>query len=168
MGAGKSTMLAALAGRGAVCVPEPARRILSAQRAIGGRGVPETDPRLFCELMLAVAIEEFRTARAVPAIFDRGIPDLVAYARLFDLEEEVFWKAAKTYRSPGPVFLFAGWPEIYATDDERKMPVELASEFGEMTRRIYGELGYAVIGMPRGSVETRVEFLLAQNALDLR
>jgi len=60
MGAGKSTVLTALAQQGVACVPEPARRILSAQRAIGGRGVPETDPRLFCELMLAVAVEEFR------------------------------------------------------------------------------------------------------------
>ena len=41
-------------------VDEPAREILAEQRAIGGCGVADKDPQLFCDLMLERAITDYQ------------------------------------------------------------------------------------------------------------
>jgi predicted ATPase len=96
MGAGKSMVLSQLSGLGIPCVPEPAREILAEQRRIHARGVPEKDPDLFSMLMLSRAIHDYQAKSALeePVVFDRGIPDMVAYARLFRLDETPYRNAA--------------------------------------------------------------------------
>jgi predicted ATPase len=164
MGSGKSTLIRALAARGRVVVEEPARPILAEQRAFGGAGVPEADPRLFVELMLSRAIQAHGACRGAPGpvLFDRGVPDMIAYAALFGLDLAPYRRAAAVFRYAPRAFVTPDWPEIYATDEERKMTYAQARAFGGMLREIYAELGYALVELPRASPEERADFVLSR------
>ena len=130
-GSGKSTLLRLLRERGCTCVDEPARQIISEQRAIGGSGVSNKDPALFVELMLSRAIARHQdlqdTSKTV--IFDRGVADNIAYAALYDLPFDHGWAAAKLYRSNSKVFFAPNWQDIYATDEERTMTFEASAVY---------------------------------------
>jgi predicted ATPase len=163
MGGGKSTVLELLSMPCVSCVPEPARQILYEQRLISSNGVPEKDPNLFNRLMLSRATKFYMdnlSEKTGICIFDRGIPDLIAYAELFRIDAKIYRNAAKEYRYNKNVFFFKGWEEIYTTDDERKMPYRQANEFGERTIEIYEELEYKIIEVPLISSEERAAFIL--------
>lgn len=88
MGSGKSTVLKLLKAEGFIVVEEPAREILAEQRSIGDEGVPEKNPKLFVQLLLSRAIYQYKQMQEAydTVIFDRGIPDNIAYAQLFKLD----------------------------------------------------------------------------------
>jgi len=163
MGAGKSTIISLLENTDLICIPEPARKILYEQRLISASGTPENNPDLFTQLMLSRAtgyyIENSDKNDNKTYIFDRGIPDMIAYAELFGLDTEIYYNAARTYRYNSKVFLFEGWEEIYTTDDERKMTYQQANKFGERVSEIYKDLGYNVIKMPKVSPRERLAFI---------
>ncbi len=161
MGAGKSAVLDALAAMDFRCIVEPARVVLKEQRQQNGMGVPEKDPALFNMLMLEKMLGDYEGNLNVtaPVIFDRGVPDLIAYAELLGTAKEKFLEAAGECRYNPFVFLFNAWEEIYTTDDERKMSFGLAKEFGESVRAIYRRLGYVTIDVPLGAVQTRADFV---------
>ena len=162
MGAGKSAVLNQLKNRGHLCVDDPARQILKEQRSIAGSGVPDADGSLFTQLMLSRAIYLYQSqARGTaPIVFDRGIPDLIAYAELFGISTAVYERAAATFRYNKVVLWFVGWREIYALDDERKMDFESARRFGEKVARTYERLGYKTVEVPNVPVEERLEFIV--------
>lgn len=162
MGGGKSTILQALLERRVICVPEPARKILSEQRSIQGTGVPEIDPSLFTMLMLSRAIHDYSLQDSAGVVFDRGVPDMVAYAGLFELDLRPYKAAAEKYRYNENVFYFPPWEEIYSTDEERKIDFEGAKNFGIQTKRIYQDLGYNVIEVPRIPITERADFILSR------
>ncbi|MEM7033932.1 MAG: AAA family ATPase, partial [Chloroflexota bacterium] len=161
-GSGKTTLLNALRQKGVRCIDEPARQILAEQRQIGGDGIPETNPGLFIELMLSRTTKAFCDIDISNelVIFDRGIADNIAYAKLFDLSLNHGWRAARLYRFNPLVFFTPNWPEIYKTDDERKMSFALAASMGDNLREIYANLDYDVQDLPLCSVEERVDYLL--------
>jgi predicted ATPase len=162
MGGGKSTILKLLKKMDINCVSEPARVILYEQRLISAAGVPENDPNLFTQLMLSRATILYKNnaiERSLLHVFDRGIPDLIAYAELFNLETNIYYNAAEAYRYNPNVFFFKGWGGIYTTDDERKMTYQQANEFGERVAEIYKTLGYNIIEVPRVSAEERAAFI---------
>jgi len=162
MGAGKSTILKELRKLGLVCIDEPARQILAEQRAIGGDGVPEHDPKLFAELLLSRSIYQFKQMadRQGPVIYDRGIPDNISYAKLFNLDLKAYTKAADQYQYNKHVFFLPAWEEIYENDDERKMTFEQANQFGEDVKIRYKDLGYSVIVVPMSGPVARAEFII--------
>lgn len=162
MGAGKSATLSRLTELGMLCVPEPAREILAEQRSIKGRGVPEKSPDMFTMLMLSRSIHDYSIHRpeAETVIFDRAIPDMIAYARLFRLDETPYVNAAQEFRYNPNVFYFPAWEKIYRNDSERKMSFDDASAFGSVVRSIYEGCGYHILDVPRLTVEERVQFIL--------
>src|SRR5689334_18338121 len=87
MGSGKSTVLKLIQSTGFNVIEEPARQILAEQRSIGDEGVPEKNPKYFFQLMLSRAIYQFKQTQTLDEdiIFDRGIPDILAYFNLFNL-----------------------------------------------------------------------------------
>lgn len=87
IGSGKSTVLKSLQSTGLAVIEEPARQILVEQRNIGGDGIPEKDPGYFVQLMLSRAIYQFKQTQELNGnvIYDRGIPDMIAYFHLFNL-----------------------------------------------------------------------------------
>jgi len=162
MGGGKSTILTQLRARGIDCIPEPARAILAEQRLIKAAGVPEQNAELFCQLMLSRAMYTYTAHRAVttPILFDRGIPDLIAYAQLFGLDTTVYVNAANAFPYNPTVFFFPAWAEIYTTDAERKMSFLDAQAFGQMVHSVYEQLGYQLLDVPCVSPTERVQFIV--------
>lgn len=162
MGGGKSSILNQLKEKKYLCIDEPARQILEEQRSINGEGIPEKNPQLFNQLMLSRSINQYKINSKYNDVilFDRGIPDLIAYADLFNINKNIYINAAKDYLYNKNVFIFNGWKEIYTTDDERKMEFDLAKEFGNNVSKIYTELGYNVIDVPFVSVEERVKYII--------
>src|SRR4030095_1263694 len=142
-------------------VDEPAREILAEQRAIGGNGVYDRDPQLFCDLMLERAIADYQRLEGTgePAFFDRGIPDMVGYAEIFALDTSAALAASRRSVYDDVVFVLPAWREIYVTDGDRRMTFESARAFGERIREVYLDLGYEIVEVPRDSVETRARFI---------
>jgi len=161
-GSGKSTVLEHLRSRGMRVVVEPARPILSEQRSIQGNGVPDKDPRLFVELMLSRMLSTYgqSCAEPGPVLFDRGVPDILAYAKLFGFDFPPGENAATLYRYNPHVFIAPPWEEIYRTDDERTVPFSVARDFGSEIRAIYERLDYTLIDLPCVSPDERAEFIL--------
>lgn len=163
---GKSTLLREIRKAGIRGVAEPAREILAEQRASAADGVPEQNAELFCKRMLSRSIENYNQAinAAEVQVFDRGIPDMIAYAELGSIDATPFSTAAEQYRYNPTVFFFAGWAAIYTTDAERKMSFEEASMFGERVRVIYQKLGYQLVNVPLQSIAERTNFILERLA----
>ena len=160
-GSGKTPILRELVRLGFIGVNEPAREILAEQRAIGGHGVYDKDPQLFCDLMLERAIAAYQRLGddGEPAFFDRGIPDMVGYAELFALDNSAALAASRRYRYDDVVFVLPAWSEIYVTDGDRRMTFESAQAFGERVREVYRDLGYTIVDVPCDSVERRARFI---------
>ena len=160
-GVGKTSLLAELAKFAFQTVPEPARIILARQRAINGPALPEKNPMLFCEAMLTGSIEDYNRNQnsQQPVIFDRGIPDNIAYAGCFDLDTTHFIQESKKYYFNKTVFLLTPWKEIYATDDERKMNFDQVCEFHKLFCKAYLDLKYNLVEVPRASTVERAIFV---------
>lgn len=161
-GTGKSALLELLRRQSLDCVDEPARQILAEQRSFGGNGLPDRDPALFVELMLSRAVFERRKPRPAdrPVFFDRGLPDLIAYALLYGLDDAPTRNAAHKYRYNPTVFFAPPWQDIYSQDEERRMTYGQACDFGERMRAAYQGLGYTLLELPRESPEDRTQFIL--------
>jgi predicted ATPase len=77
------------------------------------------------------------------------------------LEKEIL-AACKTYRYMGRVFLAPPWPEIYATDTERKQTLDEAVNTYGLMVEAYEDCGYEVVEIPRESAAVRADFVLSE------
>jgi predicted ATPase len=161
-GSGKTTLIRALGSEGFTCFEEPARQILAEQRAIGGEGVPDKNKKLFVKLMMSRAIDTYKQSLASEEIifFDRGIPDNIAYASLFEVDCSEKKKASLNYRYNHSVFFLPPWEAIFTNDDERKMTFADSQRFSQMIEKAYSDLGYKIVTLPFGSVGSRVRFII--------
>lgn len=160
MGSGKSSVLNEINKDGHKVVPECARTILAEQRSFDGHGLPEKDPSLFCELLLSRTLYQYKNYKNDSlTIYDRGLPDIIAYAKLFNLDLSHFKSCANQHRYNIKVFLLEPWSEIYVNDDERKMTFKEAELFHDDLVNIYKELNYELLIVPKASVEERAAFI---------
>jgi predicted ATPase len=159
-GSGKTAILDHLAG-GIRCLGEPAREILAEQRSAGGSGTPDRDPSLFVDLLLRRSIDKHRAAQGWegPAIFDRGVPDCVAYATLMGVDPAPSVLASQTYRYHSEVLVLRPWEEIYRVDDERTMSFADTAPFHRALTDAYERAGYILVEVPRDSIEGRAAFV---------
>jgi predicted ATPase len=148
-GAGKTSLIEELRRRGFAGTQEAGRAIVRDQTLIGGRALHTADNALFAELMLAWEMRSYRIAEEEPGravFFDRAIPELTGYLRMLGRPVPAHMAAAaRVFRYRPRVFVAPQWPEIYATDAERKQ--EGAGEGqanGELG--VGGELGVQVAG----------------------
>jgi predicted ATPase len=158
-GTGKTAMLDALVGIRRV--PEPAREVLAEERASGGAGTPDRDPALFVALLLQRSIGKHEAAEVGdgPVLFDRGVPDCIAYAVLLGVDPSPSVRASEVHRYRREVFLLEPWEEIYSTDDERRMSFADTHGFHAALVDAYGGAGYDLVVVPRGPVEDRANFV---------
>jgi predicted ATPase len=162
-GAGKTTILLELERRGFRFAPEVARQIIQEQVRDGGDALPWGNHEWYCRLMLERSIASYRdhAASEGTTFFDRGVPDTLCYARLIGspLEKEIL-TACRTYRYADRVFLAPPWPEIYATDTERKQTLDEAVKTYGLMVEAYEDCGYEVVEIPRKSAAVRADFVL--------
>ena len=162
-GTGKTTLIEHLRGLGYVIFDEPTRVILNEQMAVNGAGVPSKNPQLFLDLMLQYCvrcIDQARMPRPGNIFFDRGIPDIVAYAIRFGVSPAPFITAARLHTYNSRVFVLPPWREIFVTDNLRGKTFEEYSAFHDHIVHAYQEQGYQLIDVPLMSVEDRVSFVL--------
>lgn len=169
-GAGKTTLIHALASAGFATSPEAGRGVIRDQVAIGGPALPWNDPMLFAEIMLSWDLRSHGSARSEngPVFFDRGVADLIGYLRLSGISvPEHFFAAAKAFPYHRRVFIAPPWPEIFVRDEERKQSPEEAQRTFEAVAEAYEELGYELVRLPLAPVEERIGFMLLEAGLQL-
>lgn len=161
-GAGKTTLIGALAHAGFTVAAEAGRTIIQAQQESGGSALPWVDRLAFAEAMLAHDIASYTRLReaASPVFCDRGIPDVIGYLRLEGLAvPETMLRAAEMHRYQQCVFVCPPWRAIYATDSERRQTWDVAERTHAAMVKVYTELGYRLIEVPRAPLDTRVRFV---------
>ena len=159
-GTGKTTVLERL-GDDIQRFPEPAREILAEQRAVGGAGTPDNDAAIFVDLLLRRSIRNHQDAerRGGAAVFDRGVPDCVAYARVLGVDPSRGVRAVERHRYAREVLLFEPWSAIYTTDEERTMSFRDVLGFHREIVDTFETAGYVFVSVPRGSIDDRTAFV---------
>lgn len=157
-GAGKSALVAEMAGRGYEVRGEPGRRVIRAETRTNGAGLPWQDAERFARLCLRMAVADWEEARAGVVIFDRGVLEAALHLRRLGFEAEAA-KAIETYSYDPPVVLAEPWPELFSEDAERRKSFNEAEEEFQDIRTALGDLGLATETLPRGSVGARADWL---------
>ncbi|BCB19391.1 AAA family ATPase [Bosea sp. ANAM02] len=161
-GAGKTSLIEALAAGGHAVRPEAGRAVIRAHQAVGGRGLPWVDPALFAELMLAADLRGHAEAlaRRGTVFFDRGIPDIAGYLTLCGLPvPDHVARAARRLRYRRTVFIAPPWREIFTQDAERKQDFAEAERTYVAMTETYPRYGYELVELPCASVAERVSFV---------
>ena len=161
-GAGKTTLIGALAHAGFAVAPEAGRHVIQAEQAQGGTALPWIDPLAFAQAMLAHDAESYARLRTAPepVFCDRGIPDVIGYLRLEGTPiPEAMWRAARAHPYQARVFICPPWRAIYATDSERRQTWDVAERTYAAMVGVYTELGYTLVEVPRAPLDTRVKFV---------
>jgi predicted ATPase len=160
LGVGKTTLLSFLGSR-YVTVAEPARELIAEHRSNAAETVLDQRPELFVELLISRSIEKHRVASGSGiTLFDRGVPDCVAYAMAYDLDTGPAWDAASRYSYGHPVFIAPPWEEIYTTDDMRRATFTQAEAFHAYVVEAYERLGYPLVELTQASVEERAALVI--------
>ena len=162
-GSGKSTVLDVLRSKGCLTVQEVARDIIRHQVETQGDAVPWGNTVRYSNLMLLRSIVDFEEFAHVgkPCFFDRGIMDVLGYARLIGIPETLeMQEAARKYRYNERIFFFPFWEEIYANDAERKQDMAEAKKTDAALRSVYEDFGYCILEVPFLSPQERAEWIL--------
>jgi predicted ATPase len=166
-GGGKSTLLSALKARGHTVFDEPGRRVVQGAALGDGRVLPETDPALFAERCIDLAIADHRAAPEGVSFFDRSVVDAVAALQRLGLPVRGrFGPVLDRYRYGRDVFLTPPWPKIHETDDERTHSFDAARVEYDDLALVYPRLGHRVHILPKSGVDERVRFVEAVLGLE--
>jgi len=160
-GAGKTTILNALAERGYIYASESARAIIRERLASGLSPRPPLEH--FASDILHMDVARYRETPVTehPVFFDRGIVDAL---HMLDQQNTISRGQAEEYVRSFPynevVFLMPPWQEIYSTDSERDQTFCESVQVFEGLRKWYAEWGYKTIEVPRATIGQRVDFIL--------
>jgi predicted ATPase len=164
-GTGKTTLLQSLSSRGFRCYEEPVRALLNHQLGIDGPALPSKDSTLFIKEMLKLSIHDYEEAESIDdnVFFDRGIPDVIAYAIRFGVDSSQIEIEAKKYGYNKTVFLLPPWKEIFINDTMRGKSYHEYLEFHELIRSTYETLGYSIVDVPKIDIEARTDFVITHS-----
>ena len=162
-GAGKTAILGALHQQGYHIVPEAGRSIIRQQVEISGDALPWGDQQEYARLMFLQAQSDYELWSRIdqPVFLDRGIPDVIGYLQLSGWPvPEIMMQQARDLRYNDKVFIAPPWKNIYRNDEERKQGFEEAVKTFDVMIRVYNDLRYTTIELPKVSVEERVGFIV--------
>jgi len=142
-------------------VPEPARRVIANERATGGDGTSDRNPTKFVDLLITQAQTDYLAARGQGGVhvFDRGLPDTIAYAHALGVDAGRAKVVANEYRYMPKVFLAPPWQDIFENDQERTLTFAATAQFSHLLETAYRTLGYEWHLLPRVSVCERAAFV---------
>ena len=158
---GKTVLITHLCFLGYRVLPEAARILLNDELSKGKTAAEiRHDEYAFQQKVLDLKIAaEARMPCASLTFFDRGLPDTLAYCRLYGFPEarmvEALQSAEKRYRN---VFLLA--PLQFVQDEARTEDSALSSQLSSILEQVYLDLNYNVVRVPILSVAERAEFVL--------
>ena len=101
---------------------------------------------------------EMRLPKDKTIFLDRGIPDTIAYYKLYGFDTQEILKTFKGKRYKKIFFLE---PVKFEKDYARTEDEIAAIKLGDLIKEAYINLGYAVINVPIMSVDERVKFILS-------
>ena len=158
---GISTTLRALARRGFRTVNEAARTIID-ERMAQGLTVDQirSDNAQFQRDIVKLKVDVERDLPTDEVIFlDRALPDSIVYHSIAGLDPQEVQQLCEraTYKK---VFFMEPLP--YARDYARTESDAILDRLGEELPQAYRSLAYEVIGVPVGTIEERVEWILKQ------
>lgn len=145
-------------------MPEAGRAVIREQVATGGTALPWADRDAFAAAMLDRDLASHTAAHSLPGpiFFDRGLPDIAGYRALSRLRPcPAVDAACRAHRYHRQAFIAPPWPEIYATDAERRQTPAEAERTYQAMAAIYPAFGYELIELPRAPVADRVAFIRA-------
>lgn len=162
-GGGKSTLLAELSRRGHATVDEPGRRVVKAELAHGGDGVPWLNLTRFMDLALQLAIADFGTAaHSGVTFFDRSVVDTASAMLRHDHRPDAARAALTRYRYDPLVFFTPPWSELFRADPERQHPFEDALAEYDALLAAFPANGYQVRVIPGLPVAARADWIEAE------
>jgi len=95
-------------------VAEPARALIPEHQRTGGEVALDERPEILVEQLILRSIDDYTAAtRSAVTVFDRGVPDCVAYAMPNGLDLGPASDAASRYPYEEPVFAAGLWEEIW-------------------------------------------------------
>jgi predicted ATPase len=151
-GAGKTSLIRALAARGYETTSEVARAYLASAASRTNQ----------LELQRALVARQKDLERALSPermiFLDRALPDAIGYYHFLGLPEAEISQVVTAHRY-SRVFLLAYLPDLLF-DPCRPENVEARIELGRCIEAGYAELGYKVARVPALPIETRLEFIL--------
>ena len=160
-GAGKTSLLGALAELGYETVGESARSVI-AERLAANKS-PRPKPQEFALEVLRRDIEKYGRAEESPnwVFFDRGVIEAVGWAsEVSALPETEAGPTAGAYPFHPTVFALPPWHAIYVTDAERDHDFEHAVEVHKSLARWYSSCGYVLHEVPCLPVAARAKHVL--------
>jgi predicted ATPase len=150
-GTGKTAVLEGLRTEGFPCFDEPGREVLN-----NGSAAAKTDPEIFISEMYEHSLRDYRLApNQQLAFYDRGLPDIVAYANRFKVDATLYQEAAELNRYEPRVFV----APLFVNDDVRRASFDDYLHFHESLLNIYDILGYSTKVLPKGTVHERIEYI---------
>ena len=157
---GKTTIISRLSKLGYQTIPEAAR-VLIDKEISEGRTLEEIrrDELDFQRKVLKMKIEiENKISKDKIVFFDRGVPDTIAYYKLygFNLEEVLKFCKERTYKK-----IFFLEPLPFEKDYARIEDEDKAKKLNNLFKMAYIDLGYDVISVPIISVDERVKLILS-------
>lgn len=161
---GKTSVLNVLHERGYKCHNEIARQVIRENLDSGLEVFPWNQMRLFSDMVLDRMKDLVKTLNPGHVQFlDRSMVDLIGYMRFADKEVPGHYiDEALSVGYSKKVFFLPIWDEIYTTDEERKENLHEAQSISNALMEAYQSLGFELIEVPKGSVATRVDFILQQ------
>src|SRR5215475_14089198 len=155
-GAGKTTILNALAERGYICAAESARAIIRERLASGFS--PRPPLAQFGNEILQRDIARYLETRVTdhPVFFDRSIVDALG---ILDQQHAISLAEAEECIRSFPynkiVLLMPPWEAIYRTDAERDQTFADSVQVCESLRIWYARWDYQTIEVPRITIDQR-------------
>ena len=155
-------MLAELGRRGYLTVEEPGRRIVKEQLAGDGYALPWVNAAAFARRAMEVALADRQSMGQAAdwVFFDRSLVD-AASALQHIAGETTGISVCGAHRYYQRVFMTPPWPEIYATDAERRHGLDQALEEYHCLLEAFPALGYQIIVLPKVNVTDRADFILS-------
>jgi len=161
-GVGKTTLLAELAVRGFVTVPESARAIIAERRAAGL--APRPSPPEFARLIVE---RDLAAIRAMPpttdrVFFDRALVDgLGMLSETQPMTDAEILAVLQQHPFHAHAFVLPPWEEIYTTDSERDQDFSDCLVIHGRILSWYRHCGFVMHEVPRLPVAGRADFVLS-------
>jgi len=160
-GVGKTTTLEALREHGIRTVPEAARALLD-DAISAGQDVDSArqDERRFQDRVLESKLRtEAECDDGALTVFDRGIPDTLAYYRLYGWEPSRLLKEALAGAIYAAAFVLDPLPIVSADPLRTESPAQ-RNRLVDLIRAAYSEHGTPTMRVAPMSLDQRVAFLL--------
>ncbi len=157
-GSGKTSIINTLGKKGFSTYPEVSRQIIKKQQLINGDLTPWQNLSCFAEECLCRMEKQLDNNLNEFSFYDRGIPDIIAYLKVnkFEVKDKYFAKANQYYNT---VFICPPWKDIFINDAQRPETFEYSKSIYLSIKKIYSDLGFKLIELPKISVKLRVKII---------